>query len=175
MVIDGKRIAGGATRHGGDAGAHFAEVERLDQIVVGAGIQALDADGDLVLRGGDDDRHGVAGGAQFAQQVEAAPVGQVEVEQHQFIGHGRQRQPRIIEPLHPVDAMPARGDVVADGGAQHMVVFDQQYAHGCPLFWPVLAAQPDAKLKAIVVSISGCCQLARVMLPPSTTRLGPPP
>ena len=81
---------------------------------------------------------------------------QVEVEQHQLIGDRRHGFARVIKPLHPVDTMSERGDVLTHGVAQHMVVFDQQYAHSL-LLPGTLRAKADASLTE-----KSCCLQAAV-------------
>ena len=89
----------GAAGHGPDAGDQLPEAERLDEVVVGAELEAEDPV-DLVAPGRDhDDRH-VGVGAQAAAHLVAVDVGQPEVEQH-HVGRARRRGPR-----HPV--APAR-------------------------------------------------------------------
>ena len=84
----------GAEPRGGSSpqqGAHAREqllaLERLDEVVVGARVQPLDARVERVAGGQDQDRHVVVG-AQRARDVEAVELGQAEVEDHE-IGHER--------------------------------------------------------------------------------------
>ena len=60
----------------------LAHVERLDEVVVGAGVQAVDPVADRVARGEHEDRHAVAGRAQPPRHLEAVDVRQADVEHH---------------------------------------------------------------------------------------------
>ena len=64
MGDDRVRVAGVAPRDRADPGGKLGEIERLDEIVVGAGVQPLDPVRDLVERSQDDHRRDVAPGAQ---------------------------------------------------------------------------------------------------------------
>jgi len=110
----------------------LAEVEGLDQIVVGAGVEAIDTPGNLVHRGEDDDRRGAAALAQAPEEIEAAAIGQVEVEQDQLERHASKRVAGFVEAPDPIDGMPIAGDVVMHRLAQARIVLDQQYAHDVP-------------------------------------------
>ena len=112
-----------------DAGREFREIEGLDEIVVRARIQSLDPVRDLVERGEDDDGRHVAPAAQRLEERDAAAVRQHEVEQDEVEGAPAMASRRRIQPHDPVDGMAVACDLVAHGGAQHGVVFDQQDAH----------------------------------------------
>ena len=132
MGDDGVGVAGVAPPHRADAGGEFGEVEGLHQIVVGAGVQAVDAVRHLIECREDDDGCYLAAAAQCLEEGEAEAVGQHEVEQHQVEGGAGQRIARHVEAHHPVDRMAVGGDLVTDGGAQYGVVLDQQDSHGAP-------------------------------------------
>ena len=70
----------GATQDGADASDHLARAERLDDVVVGAELEADDPIGFLTARGEHDDRH-LRGSAQLAADVVAGAVRQHYVEQ----------------------------------------------------------------------------------------------
>ncbi len=63
-----------------NAGDQFWGGDRLDDIVVGAGFQAGDTGGGLVV-GGDDDHAAIAVGGEALDQFDAVEVGQFEVDQ----------------------------------------------------------------------------------------------
>ena len=86
-------------------------LEGLDEVVVGAGVEALDAGLERVARGQDQDRHVVVG-AQRARDLEAVEPGQAEVEDHEV---GRERAPVL-----------QRGGTV--GGGAHLVALHAQRA-----------------------------------------------
>src|SRR3954449_9141758 len=74
-----------AAQQRAQAGQQLLALEGLDEVVVGAGVQPLDARLDRVARGEHEDRH-VAVGAQPAGDLDAVQAGQPEVEQHD-VGH----------------------------------------------------------------------------------------
>ena len=118
-----------ATQHRADARAQFVQVEGLDQIVVGAGIEAGDAVAGAVAGGEHDHRGGVAASAQPAQHVQAVALRQTQVEQHQIEALAGQRALRRGGIAHPVDRMAFHAQRRAQRVADHAVVFHQQEAH----------------------------------------------
>src|SRR6185437_11971484 len=72
-------------------------LERLDQVVVGAGVEALDARLERIPRGQDQDRHVVLG-AQRLGHLDAVEPGQPEVEDHQV----RCERAPVLERSRPV-------------------------------------------------------------------------
>ena len=71
-------------QHRAHARRHLVEIERLDDVIVGAGIEPLDAISHVVARGDDDDRRRIAPPAQLAQHLEAVASGKTEIEQHEI-------------------------------------------------------------------------------------------
>ena len=82
-----------ATQEGAQAGLQLADVERLDEVVVGARVEAVDAVADGVAGGQDQDRHAVAGVAHAAADLEAVDAGEADVE-HDAVGRARSRSRR---------------------------------------------------------------------------------
>ena len=85
--LEGRRRGGGrrgalagAAQHRADAGDELGHAERLDQVVVGAELEADDAVGLKAAGGEHDDRH-LGGGADCPADVAAVDVGQPQVEQ----------------------------------------------------------------------------------------------
>src|SRR5258705_7245285 len=75
-----RRAARGApAQQGPQAGQELLTLERLDEVVVGPGVEPLDARLDGVAGGQHQDRH-VVGGAQAARDLDAVEAGQPEVE-----------------------------------------------------------------------------------------------
>src|SRR3954453_5069985 len=70
-------------------GEQLLALERLDEVVVGARVEALDARLDGVARGKHEDRH-VVGRAQPARDLDAVELRQAEVEDHEvrMVGRG---------------------------------------------------------------------------------------
>ena len=72
----------GAAQDRADARDELAGAERLDDVVVGAELEAQHPVG-LVAAGGEHDHRHALVGAQLAQQVEARAVGEHDVEEHE--------------------------------------------------------------------------------------------
>ena len=97
----GGRGGARAAQDGADAGDELARAERLDDVVVGAELEAQHAVG-LVAAGGEHDHRHALAVAQLAQQVEARAVGEHDVEEHEVgalaagdLEPGRQRAGRL--------------------------------------------------------------------------------
>jgi hypothetical protein len=112
-----------------DAGLELHGGERLDHVVVGAGVQGADDAGVVVPRGGDDHRHG-RHGPEHPQQLPAVEVGQPEVQDDEVraLLHGRlQSREGGAGGAHRVAAVAQGPD---DGGADPLVVLhDQELGH----------------------------------------------
>ncbi|MNZ57429.1 hypothetical protein D3C78_754050 [compost metagenome] len=119
-----------APQHRLDARGQLAEGERLDQIVVGAGLEALQAVVELVA-GGEHDHRNVA--ARFVAQAPAEAVAvqawQHHVEHQQVVvpGGGQVQAGQAV--LRTVDAVTLERQVVGQIGQDVAIVFDQQNAH----------------------------------------------
>ena len=81
-LVLGRRGRVGAAQHRSDACDHLAGAERLDHVVVGAQLEADDPVR-LLAAGGEHDDRNLGGPAELAADVEARPVGQHHVEEHQ--------------------------------------------------------------------------------------------
>ncbi len=119
----------GAAQQGADAGHELAGRERLDEVVVGAELEADDAVLDLTLGGEHDDGH-VGGVADGAANALAGQLGEHEVEDDEVEGvllellHGRLA---VAHGAHPVTlALQVRLHGVAD----YLLVLNQQNALG---------------------------------------------
>ncbi len=89
--------AGGPPRNGPNAGSQLVEIEGLAQVVVRPGVQALDAIGDGVSGGQQDDRRRGLAGADVREEVQAGTIGQHPV-QHDGAEHpGAQRGARLLQ------------------------------------------------------------------------------
>ncbi len=106
MNDDGLGAAFAAADDGAQPGQQFGHVEGLDQVVVCAEVEALDAVGQGVARCHNDDRQG-RGAAQMLEHVQPRAIGQVEVERHRGIGAGRQGLDRRVTRLRPVGGIAA--------------------------------------------------------------------
>ena len=122
--------AGAAPGQGADAGAQFVEVDRLDQIVVGAGIEAGNLVAGGVAGGQDQDRHGLAAPARRVQHIHAGEARQAEIKHHQIESFALQREVGGMAIAHPVDGKAGLAQADGQAVAKLGVVFDKQDAHG---------------------------------------------
>ncbi len=107
-----------AAQQGAQAGQQLLALEGLDQVVVGAGVQALHARVQRLARGEDEDRH-VAALAQPPGHLHAVDPGQAQVEHHGVgLEHGGLLQGRLavagdahLVALHAQRAAQHAGDV----------------------------------------------------------------
>ena len=106
------------------AGAEFVEIEGLDEVIVGAGVQPLHAIGDGIARGDDQHRHRVAACAQALEHIEAVALRQAEVEQHQVVGLAADRGQRRFAVLHPVDGETIGAQRFPHALGDHPIIFD---------------------------------------------------
>ena len=86
-----------------DARRELVELERLDEVIVGAGVEARDAIGDRIARGEDQHRARVAAPAHRGEHVEAVAARQAEIEQQEVVHVFAQRELRGAAVLDPVD------------------------------------------------------------------------
>ena len=137
--------AGRATEHGPDARLELSGLERLEHVVVGAGVERLHHALVVVAGGGDDDRHR-GHRTEHAQQLPTVEVGQPEVEDHQ-VGALVDREPE------PLEGGAGRADgvaAVAQGADQRradafVVLDDQEVGHGATLTAPSAPAKEPSR------------------------------
>ena len=130
MLDDVFRAAGLAPQHRADAGSQLVEVEGLDDVIVGAGVESLDAIVDRVPGREDQHWHLAAGSPQPLQDLQAIQPGQAEIEQHQFEGLCRQGGLRCDAVLDPVDRQALLAQPKAHRLTDHGVVFYEEQSHG---------------------------------------------
>lgn len=114
------------------AGGEFAQVEGLEQVVIGARLQAVDAVGHRVPRG--EDQHGnfQALAALLLQQLEAIFVRQAEVEHHDVERCGLEHRPGGCGRGHALDRKALGTEAGHDTAGDQFVVFTDQYVHAEP-------------------------------------------
>ena len=112
------------------AGEQLLALERLDEVVVGADVQALDARLERVARGEHQDRRVVAVVAQALGDVDAVEPGQPEVE-HDDVG---QERVRLVEAAHAVggelDLVALEAQRALENLRDLLVVLDDEHANG---------------------------------------------
>src|SRR5262249_2259524 len=79
-------VTGRATQECADARQNLLEMEGLGDVVVGAGVEALDLVAPAVAGGEDEHRHGPAGAPPRLEHRDAVHLGQADVEDHRVIG-----------------------------------------------------------------------------------------
>ncbi len=118
------RVAAVSPRHRIQPRGEFRQIERLDHVVVGAGIEARDAVGDLVERRQDDDRRHAALGSKLFEKGDAQSVREHQIEQDEIVCRALEMFARRIEPCHPVHRVEG-GNLLAHGLSEDSIVFDQ--------------------------------------------------
>ena len=113
-------------------------VERLDQVVVRAGIEAGDAFVDRAARRDDQDRHGEAGDADRTDQLEPVAIRQAEIHQNEVIGRDVHGGARVGDRRDGVDAPFRLMDGLDQQVAKPGTILDKQKSHA--LLRPVTMA-----------------------------------
>ena len=116
-------------QHGSHAGHDFARVEGFHDVIVCPEVESGDAVFDVVARRDDQDRCRVARGPYRAQNVEAVPVGQVEVEQHDGIPVRRESFLALDAAARPIDHHALVLERLFQSSADRRIVFDQENPH----------------------------------------------
>jgi hypothetical protein len=125
-------LRGSAAHQRAQPGQQLAEVEGLDQVVVGADVEAADAVVQLSARGEHEDRRPAVALAQHAADLEAVAVGQHHVQDDAVVvPHGCLRQ-RAVAVADHVDGVALVAQPTADGPRQLRVVLDEQQPHVAP-------------------------------------------
>ena len=105
-------------------------LERLDEVVVGADVEALDARLQRVAGGEHQDRRVVAVVAQALGDIDAVQPRQTEVEDDDV----RQERVRLVEPAHAVrgelDLIALEAQRALEDLRDLLVVFDDEHADG---------------------------------------------
>ncbi len=136
-----------AAQHGAAAGLELGEIERLDQIVVGAEVEHAHAVRDLGARGQHDHRSFRAVRPQLLQEAAAVTVGgQHYVEEYQVVRRACDAILRGGQIGGVIDRVAVERQPVHHGAGQLGVIFDEQEAH--PLLPP---AAHDRSVSALHV------------------------
>ena len=124
-----------AAQEHADARFEFGNVEGLDQVVVGAEIEPADA----FFRGaaGSQDQNGglALAGAHVAQHFQAVHFRQVEIEDDEIEILGGDDGIGGGTVMHDINRMPRTAQDRGQAIGKRDIVFGQQDAHGCFLFW----------------------------------------
>jgi len=117
--------AGMPPLHRPHACGQLVEVERLDEVVVGTGVESPDAIGDRIASRDYQDRDVVGRAPQTGEDVKARSAGQTEVEQQDIVGRRRQSQFRLLAITQPVGRVTVLAQALLNASADHRIVFDQ--------------------------------------------------
>ncbi len=121
---------GAAAQQGADAGEQLVQLERLDQVVVGARVQAGDPVADRVAGGEHQDRGGVPrtpDAAGRGQPVHARHL-DVQHDQVRLVGRGLLQGVRAVD--GDLGVVPLEGEAALEGLAHGRLVVDDQDALG---------------------------------------------
>jgi hypothetical protein len=124
-----RRMAGRPAQQRADARQHLLHVEGLCDVVVGAGVEALDLVAPAVARGQDQDRHGAAGLAPLVDDGDAVLLRQAEIEHNGVVGLRLAEEGSLLAvegAIHHVAGVAQRPD---DLPVQVDVVLDDEQAH----------------------------------------------
>ncbi|MNG97376.1 hypothetical protein D3C79_564880 [compost metagenome] len=130
MLNDVHRSPGSAAQQGVQACSQFAQVEGFEQVVVAAGLQAIDAVGDGIAGGEDQHRQRLALLPQALQQLETIFVGQPQVEHHDVERRGLEHGLGRAGTGHPVDGHALGGQAGTDAAGDQVIILAEQYVHG---------------------------------------------
>jgi hypothetical protein len=107
----------------------LAECERLDEVVVATGIEALHPVVHRVTRREEEDGHAVPGGTQFAAEAEAVAVGDHHVEDRDVVRRLAGHPARVLDEADMVDRVPLPPEAAHEQIAQAHIVLEQQQLH----------------------------------------------
>ena len=127
--LDVRRVAARAPAHDRpQPRREFRQLERLDEVVVRAGVEAAHAVRQAIARG--QDQHGRRLGRlpDRRQQREPVAVGEAEIEHDAAYWPG-QAGARGREALDPVEHVTVADEVIANGRPERRIVLDQENAH----------------------------------------------
>ncbi len=116
------------SRGSADANDELAQIERLHEIIDGTDVKAFDPVGYLVVSGQDDDRNRSRFVMEASQQIQAAAIGQMKIEQDQIMALQVDGFHRGFQVRDPVDLPAFRHDLVASGISDQGIVFNEKYS-----------------------------------------------
>ena len=112
-----------------DAGQQFTESERLGQVVVTPGIEAVDAVADITERAEHEGRRGVARSAQRPNDGQPLQFGQHPIDHHYVVGFGGGEEQTLLARGGMVDRVATFFESLDDKCAYLRVIFNQQNTH----------------------------------------------
>ena len=140
-------MAGGAAHLGADARQQLLHVERLGDVVVGAGVHAGDLVAPAVAGGEDDDRHLALGAAPLLEHADAVHLRQADVEDDDVVGLGLAEEVALLAVEGGIDGVARVGQRRDQLAIEIAIILDDQDAHGSSPF-PLPATRGDYTLRA---------------------------
>ena len=125
-------VAGGAPQQRAQARQHFLHMEGFGDIIVGAGVNALDFVAPSIARGQDQDRHCASGLAPGFEDRDPVAFGQADVEHDRVVRLGVAAKPAFLAIESAIDGIACRLEGRADLTVQIPIVLDNQKPHGAP-------------------------------------------
>ncbi|MCY1516994.1 hypothetical protein D9M68_516560 [compost metagenome] len=128
-----RRYPHSPARHGAQARGQFVQRDRLDQVVVGAGVEPADAAFDRIARGQHDHGNAAAARTPAREQRHAVLAGQAQVQHHGVIAGHLERMVGLCRGAEPVDRIVQQLQPAPQAVAEHGVVFNDKDSHvpGC--------------------------------------------
>jgi hypothetical protein len=123
------RVGVGSSEERAHAGEELFEGERLDEVVVGARVEAGDAVADRVAGGEHEDRGAVAVGAQAAAHLEAVELGHEHVENDRVGWRGRDGGERLVAVVRLLDVVAVELEGALECIAHAALVVDDKDPH----------------------------------------------
>ena len=143
----GRGVARRAADQRAQASDQFLGLERLGEIIVGAGIEAGDLVRPAVARGQHQHRHLAPFLAPAVEHGQAVDLGQAEIEDHRVIAFGRAEIMAVLAVGGEVDGIAGAFERRAQLAPEIGFVFDDQNAHSCP---------PNVHSRQTHAKLNGC-------------------
>ncbi len=125
-------MAGGAPHLRPHARQQLLHVERLGDIVVGAGVHAGHLVAPAVARGEDDHRHLALGAAPLLEHADAVHLRQADVEDDDVVGLGLAEEVAFLAVEGGIDGIAGIGERRDQLAIEIAIILDDQNAHGPP-------------------------------------------
>ena len=125
-------MAGGAAQQRAQPRQHLLHVEGLGDIIVGAGVEALDLVAPAVARGEDQHRRQPARLAPGLQHADAVALRQPDVEHDGVVGLGVAEKPALLAVEGAIDGVAGAFQRRGHLAVEVAVVFDNEQAHDNP-------------------------------------------
>ena len=142
-VENGRPLCFAAAGKRSQAREQLGEGERLDQVVVGAAVEAGDPILDPITRRQHQDRRPHPGGTQPATRLEAVQPGQHHIQHDRVVVVRLRRPERVLAGGRDIRGEPLRHEPAADQARHPQVVLDDQNTHA-----PILRADDERKMTA---------------------------